>query len=141
MSQSALFTLRCNALSAIILDMKNTPADQKRQDQARFIVQGARGWIKIWTKDGKPLAYGIESATRPNLFHFADSRKCSCEDSVRGHWCKHSRSVALWVRQVAAERKATQPRKLTPIRVSEDEVSWDRAARVAAYDRCFGEAA
>ncbi len=112
-------------------------SDQKRQDQARFIVQGARVWIKIWTKDGRPLAYGIESATRPNRFHLADSRRCTCEDFQRGHWCYHSRAVRLWVRQVAAERKAAAA--LTPTR--EDVVIWDRAARVRAYDRCFGEAA
>lgn len=82
--------------------MTMTTSDQKRQDQARFIVQRASGWIKIRTKDGRPLAYGIPSSTRPGLFHLADTRRCTCKDAEYGHWCFHSRAVALWVNQRAA---------------------------------------
>ena len=78
--------------------------DQRRDDKARFLLASAGQWLKVRTKDGRPLAYGIPSATRPGLVHLATATRCTCEDSQWGHHCYHSRAVALHVARVRAEQ-------------------------------------
>ena len=79
-------------------------ADSRRDDKARFLLASAGQWLKVRTKDRRPLAYGIPSATRPGLVHLADSTRCTCEDSQWGNCCYHSRAVALHVARVHAEK-------------------------------------
>jgi hypothetical protein len=76
----------------------------RRDDKARFLLASAGQWLKVRTKDGRPLAYGIPSATRPGLVHLAKASRCTCEDSQWGHHCYHSRAVALHVARVRAEQ-------------------------------------
>ena len=81
--------------------METTSID--RRDEARFLLASAGQWLKVRAKDGRPLAYGIPSATRPGLVHLANSTRCTCEDSQWGNRCYHSRAVALHVARVRAE--------------------------------------
>ena len=81
-----------------------TAPDQRRDDKARFVLASAGQWLKVRTKAGRPLAYGIPSASRPGLVHLANSTLCTCEDSQRGHHCYHSRAVALHVARIRAEQ-------------------------------------
>src|SRR5438132_1295807 len=67
----------------------------RRDDKARFLLASAGQWLKVRTKDGRPLAYGIPSASRPGVVHLANATRCTCEDSQWGHHCYHSRAVAL----------------------------------------------
>ena len=53
----------------------------RRDDKARFVLASAGQWLKVRTKNGRPLAYGIPSATRPAVVHLANSTRCTCEDS------------------------------------------------------------
>ena len=76
----------------------------RRDDKARFLLTSAGQWLKVRTKGGRPLAYGIPSATRPGLAHLANSTRCTCEDSQWGNHCYHSRAVALHVARLHAER-------------------------------------
>jgi len=78
--------------------------DQRRDDKARFLPASASQWLKVRTKDGWPLAYGIPGATRPGLVHLANTTRCTCEDSQWGNRCYHSRAVALHVARVHAEQ-------------------------------------
>jgi uncharacterized Zn finger protein len=78
--------------------------DSRRDDKARVFLGSAGQWLKVRTKDGRPLAYGIPSASRPGLVHLANSSRCTCEDSQRGHHCYHSRAVALHVARIRAEQ-------------------------------------
>ena len=83
--------------------MTTTTTTDRRDDKARFVLASAGQWLKVRTKDGRPLAYGIPSATRPGLVHLANSTRCTCEDSQWGRHCYHSRAVALHVARVRAE--------------------------------------
>jgi hypothetical protein len=80
-----------------------TTSIDRRDDKARFLLASAGQWLKVRAKDGRPLAYGIPSATRPGLVHLANSTRCTCEDSQWGNRCYHSRAVALHVARVRAE--------------------------------------
>jgi hypothetical protein len=85
-------------------------ADSRRDDKARFLLATAGQWLKVRTKDGRPLAYGIESASRPGLVHLSNGWTCTCEDSRRGHRCYHSRAVALHVARVRAAQAREEVR-------------------------------
>ena len=87
-----------------------TTPDQRRDDKARFLLATSGQWLRVRTKDGRPLAYGIESASRPGLVHLSNGRTCTCEDSRRGHDCYHRRAVRLHVARVRAERAREEVR-------------------------------
>ena len=77
----------------------------RRDDKARFLLATAGQWIKVRDRaTGRPLAYGIPSASRPGLVHLANSTRCTCEDSQWGNRCYHSRAVALHVARIRAEQ-------------------------------------
>jgi hypothetical protein len=79
--------------------------DQRRDDKARFLLVSSGQWLKIRDRaTGRPLAYGIPSATRASLVHLANTTRCTCEDSQWGHRCYHSRAVALHVARIRAEQ-------------------------------------
>jgi hypothetical protein len=85
----------------------STP-DQRRDDEARFLLASSGPWLKVRDRaTGRPLAYGIEPASRPGLVHLSNGRICTCEDSRRGHDCYHRRAARLHVARIRAE----QPRK------------------------------
>src|ERR671936_2490849 len=82
----------------------DSTARDRRDDKVRFVLASAGQWLKVRTKDGRPLAYGVPSASRPGLVHLATPTRCACEDSQWGHRCYHSRAVALHVARVRAEQ-------------------------------------
>ena len=84
-------------------DTLASTSDGRRDDKACFLLASAGQWLKVRTKDGRPLAYGIPSGSRPGLVHLANSTRCTCEDSRRGNHCYHSRAIALHVVRVRAE--------------------------------------
>ena len=80
-------------------------SSDRRDDKARFVLTSAGQWLKVRTRDGRPLAYGVPSASRPALVHLVTPTRCTCEDSQQGHHCYHSRAVALHVARVRAEQQ------------------------------------
>ena len=84
--------------------MRQSTADSRRDDKARFLLATAGQWIKVRAKDGRPLAYSIPSASRLGPVHLANSTRCTCEDSQWDHWCYGRRAVALHVARIRAEQ-------------------------------------
>lgn len=108
-----------------------------RTVKAIEIAAEAGQWARCKTANGTKM-FGIPSSKNSLHLYLVTLTSCSCEDFKRRDLpCKHIMAVNLH----CALKKATQPRKFTPTREDADVVSWDRAARVRAYDRCFGEAA
>jgi hypothetical protein len=64
--------------------MTTTSATDRRDDKARFLLASAGQWLRVRTKDGRPLAYGIPSATRPGLVHLANSNRCTARTASGG---------------------------------------------------------
>jgi len=81
-----------------------------RQFRADAILANAGQWLRIRTRDGRPLAFGIPS-TRDSLHvYLVRPNACTCPDSARGHRCKHQRAVAAYVEQRRrAESKEVRP--------------------------------
>jgi uncharacterized Zn finger protein len=76
-----------------------------RQLRADSILANAGQWLRIRTKDGRPLAFGVQSTTDPNRVYLTTPRACTCPDAARGHHCKHSRAVAAYVERRRAEQE------------------------------------
>ena len=77
-----------------------------RDDKARFALASERQWLRVRDRQtGRLLAYGLPSASRPGLYHFARPDRCTCEDSQRGHRCYHQRAAALYVARARAGRE------------------------------------
>lgn len=108
-----------------------------RTCKAIEIAAEAGQWARCKTANGQKL-YGIPSAKNSLHLYLVTAATCTCEDFKRRQLpCKHVMAVRLH----CALAKASATPKLTPTREDADVVSWDRAARVRAYDRIFGEAA
>ena len=61
-------------------------------------------WLKVRDQRGRPLAYGVPSATRPNLYHFANSTQCTCPAGQRKQRCWHTAAVGLHVAAVRTQQ-------------------------------------
>ena len=79
-----------------------------RQFRADSILASAGQWIRVRSKDGRPLAFGVPSSSDPSRVYLATPRACTCPDFQHGHLCKHSRAVAAYVQRRRAE-KEVQP--------------------------------
>jgi hypothetical protein len=79
-------------------------ADSRTLKAYRLAMTQA-SWVRCRSKlTNRPLAFGIESASRPGLFHMVTLQTCSCPGFKYGGDCYHVRAVALVVQQ----RKAMQ---------------------------------
>jgi len=62
--------------------------------------------IKVRDQGGRALAYGVPSATRPGLYHFANSTQCTCPAGQRGQRCWHTAAVGQHVAAVRTQQLA-----------------------------------
>lgn len=93
MSNSVLITLYLPSrwgVGQMMIDTRDS-----RSLKALVALDSAGQWLKVRDAAGQALAYGVPSATRAGLYHFATARQCTCPDSRFGHHCWHSRAVAL----------------------------------------------
>jgi len=79
--------------------------DENRTAKAVAALARAGQWLKVRDASGRALAYGIESASRPGVYHFATARQCTCEDAQRGHHCWHARAVSLHLAALRCQRR------------------------------------
>jgi uncharacterized Zn finger protein len=76
-----------------------------RQFRAASILANAGQWLRVRSKDGRPLAFGVQSSRDPSHVYLTTPRACTCPDAARGHRCKHSRAVAAYVERRRAEQE------------------------------------
>jgi uncharacterized Zn finger protein len=76
-----------------------------RQFRADSILANAGQWLRVRSKDGRPLAFGVQSSSDPNRVYLTTPQACTCPDAARGHRCKHSRAVAAYVERRRAEQE------------------------------------
>ncbi len=93
-----------------------------RTAKALVALKNAGQWLKVRGADGQALAYGIESASRPGLYHFANSSQCTCEDAQHGHLCWHSRAVAMHVAVVRCQQLTRRRLRVVSARQLDPEV-------------------
>jgi uncharacterized Zn finger protein len=86
-------------------DRTTSTADSRRDDKARFALANSGQWLRIRSKDGRPLAFGVPSTRDPNRVYLVCPNACTCPDAARGHRCKHSIAVAAYVQRRRAERE------------------------------------
>lgn len=86
--------------------MMTIETSDTRTQKALAALPSAGQWLKVRDETGRALAYGVPSATRELVYHFANARQCTCEDARRGNHCWHSRAVAMHI----ASLKAPRPR-------------------------------
>lgn len=79
--------------------------EDPRDLKALAAVREAGQWAKVRDASGKALAYGVPSATRPGMFHFATATQCTCKDHEHGHHCYHSRAVGLHLALTKSQRQ------------------------------------
>lgn len=95
-----------------------------RTAKALQIAANAGQWIRVRSKEGRPLAFGVPSQTHSGTYYMATTQSCTCEDfKRRGQPCKHIAAVALIV-AVKRSQKAHPTRQRT-------------AALAARYDDIF----
>lgn len=63
-------------------------------------------WLKVRGSDGRALAYGIESATTPGVYHFANSTQCTCPAGQNHRRCWHTTAVSMHVASLRAQQAA-----------------------------------
>jgi uncharacterized Zn finger protein len=76
-----------------------------RQFRADSILANAGQWLRVRSKDGRPLAFGVPSTTDPTRVYLTTPRACTCPDAARGHRCKHSIAVAAYCQRRRAEHQ------------------------------------
>ena len=78
-----------------------------RQFRADSILSQAGQWLKVRTKDGRPLAFGVPSTREPNRVYLTTPRACTCPDfERRGGPCKHMHAVRAYCQRRRAEKEA-----------------------------------
>ncbi len=78
-----------------------------RQFRADSILANAGQWLRIRSKDGCPLAFGVPSTSDPSRVYLVRPNACTCPDfQQRGRPCKHAIAVAAYVERVRAQRRA-----------------------------------
>jgi hypothetical protein len=77
-----------------------------RDLKARRLMRTAGQWLKVRDRrTGRPVAYGVPSASMPGVWHLTNGRSCTCPDAQRrGQWCYHARAVTLHVERIRAAR-------------------------------------
>ncbi len=87
--------------------MSSTPttATDPRAFRADSILASSGQWIRVRSKDGRPLAFGVPSTRDPSHVYLVTPRACTCPDAARGHRCKHSIAVAAYVQRRRAEKE------------------------------------
>jgi uncharacterized Zn finger protein len=85
--------------------MTTTDSTTARQFRADSILANAGQWLRIRDKDGRPLAFGVQSSRDPNRVYLVRPNACTCPDAARGHRCKHSIAVAAYCARRRAERQ------------------------------------
>jgi uncharacterized Zn finger protein len=85
--------------------MTTTDSTTARQFRADSILANAGQWLRIRDKDGRPLAFGVQSSRDPNRVYLVRPNACTCPDAARGHRCKHSIAVAAYCQRRRAERE------------------------------------
>ena len=87
-------------MAMLMIDTENN-----RTAKALQIAADAGQWIKVRSKDGQPLAFGVPSQRNPSHYYMVTARSCQCVDfKHRGQPCKHVQAVAIYV----ALRRASQ---------------------------------
>jgi len=82
-----------------------TTATDPRAFRADSILASSGQWIRVRSKDGRPLAFGVPSSRDPNHVYLVRPNACTCPDSARGHRCKHQLAVAAYCRQAKARKE------------------------------------
>lgn len=76
--------------------------------KAQRLATTHASWIRCRDKQGKPLAFGIQSATQPGLFHMVGTTFCDCLGFQNTGDCYHSAAIRIRVRECkAAKQQAT----------------------------------
>ena len=83
-----------------------TTTTNPRAPRADSILASAGQWLRIRSKDGRPLAFGVQSSRDPSHVYLTTPRACTCPDAARGHRCKHAIAVAAYCRQARARKEA-----------------------------------
>jgi uncharacterized Zn finger protein len=76
-----------------------------RQFRAESILANSGQWLRIRSKDGRPLAFGVQSSRDPSHVYLTTPHACTCPDSARGYRCKHSTAIAAYCRQARARKE------------------------------------
>jgi SWIM zinc finger len=103
--------------------MAHTDVLRDRPARARRLLSSHAQWLKLRDRQGRPLAYGIESERRVGFYHLANTRQCTCPDFSRGNVCKHVFAVRMLVEQKRNER--TSAAKVVPFRRTGTDPSSD----------------
>ena len=84
----------------------------QRTARALVIAADAGQWIKVRSKDGHPLAFGVPSQTVAGRYYMVTTNSCQCQDFRRraGRACKHINAVAVYVALVRASTSLAQHR-------------------------------
>jgi uncharacterized Zn finger protein len=86
------------------------PSTDPRQFRADSILANAGQWLRVRSKDGRPLAFGVQSSRDPSHVYLTTPRSCTCPDAARGNYCKHRRAVAVYCARRRAEKEVvSQP--------------------------------
>ncbi len=80
-------------------------ATTARQFRADPILANAGQWLRIRSKDGRPLAFGVPSTRDPHHVYLVRPNACTCPDAARGHRCKHSIAVAAYCQRRRVEKE------------------------------------
>jgi uncharacterized Zn finger protein len=96
-------------MSITISAQQPTDTTDARQFRADSILAAAGQWIRVRTKDGRPLAFGVPSTRDPNHVYLVRPDACTCPDAARGHRCKHMRAVAAYCQARRKEVIAAEP--------------------------------
>jgi predicted nucleic acid-binding Zn finger protein len=76
-----------------------------RLGKAMQLVEDAGQWLRIYTRDRRPFAFGVPSQRDPNVRYVVTLSSCQCADFKRhGTPCKHITAVALYVARKKAEK-------------------------------------
>ncbi|MES2360113.1 MAG: SWIM zinc finger family protein [Gemmatimonadota bacterium] len=109
-----------------------------RREKTEQLANDPGQWLKVRDQSGRAVAYGIPSASTPNLYYFANSTQCTCPAGRRGRRCWHTAAVA---KHVADVRAASRP-VLTLVRHEDGDLSWqtDAERRLAErYSQIYGK--
>src|SRR6266542_6538179 len=89
------------------MTMLTIDTQDNRTGKALLISADAGQWIKVRSKDGQPLAFGVPSQRNPDVHYLVTTTSCQCVDfKRRGQPCKHVQAVAIYV----ALRRASRAR-------------------------------
>jgi hypothetical protein len=125
-----------------------------RFTKAVLLSESSGQWLKLRSKNGRPLAYGVPSQRTPGHYYLVTQTSCTCQDATRhAHSiCKHTLAVQIHCARVAGkpmpasntvdglqhmvdERQSSTPFPAA-VRVDHDEIAWQQPATL---DRIVGK--